>query len=400
MGAICLWEENMTQNNGKTIDLDRIFHYKNLPEKNRKIIIGVCVALFAVTSAVSMYKHFNRPVQPKILPKIVEIGTVIKKDVPVYIDSFGTLASPKNVDIRSQVTGKILKVCFEEGQMVSEGDRLFIIDPSEYKARLNKAEATLAEDLAELKLKRDILIRNEGLVKRELISQQEFERYETDVTVAAAKIELDKAEIALERIYLGYCYILSPINGLTGKRQVDPGNIVEANTGSVLVNVKEVNKLYMDFTIPERNLPRVRKAMAEETLKVVLSVTGDESARYEGELEFLENSVNDLTGTVFLRANMANEKLKLWAGQFAKVQLILGSIKNAVLAPYSAVQLGQNGAYVFTVSAHNKAELKLVNIGQQEKDHIVIEKGLKPGEKVVTAGQLGLRPGVSVKIED
>ncbi|MBL7073121.1 MAG: efflux RND transporter periplasmic adaptor subunit [Candidatus Omnitrophica bacterium] len=389
----------MSQKNVKTIDLDRIFHYKNIPDKNRKIIIGVCVALFMITSAVSMYKHFNRPVKPKILPKNVEIGTVIKKDVPIYIDSFGTLASPKNVDVRSQVTGKILKVCFEEGQMVSAGDRLFIIDPSEYVARLNKAEATLSEDLAELKLKSDILIRNRGLVKRDLISQQEFERYETDVAVTAAKIELDKAEIALAKIYLGYCYILSPINGLTGKRQVDPGNIVEANTGPVLVNVKEVDKLYMDFTIPERNLPRVRKAMAEETLKVVLSVTGDESEHFEGKLEFIENSVNDLTGTVFLRANVENKELELWAGQFSKVQLILGTIKNAVLAPYSAVQLGQKGAYVFTVSARHRAELKVITIGQQEDDYIVIEKGLKAGEKVVTAGQLGLRPGVSVKIE-
>ncbi len=390
----------MTQNNGKTVDLDRIFHYKNLPYRNRKIIIGVCIGIFVITSFVHMYKHFNKPVKPKVLPKSVEVGIVTKKDVPVYIDSFGTLTSPKNVDVRSQVTGKIKEVCFEEGQSVSEGDRIFIIDPSEYDARLNKARAQLQEDLAELKLKKDIRARNEELVKKELISQQQFEEYETDVLVAAAKVELDKAEIELAKIYLGYCYILSPIDGLTGKRQVDPGNIVEANTGPVLVNIKEVDKLYMDFTIPERDLSRVRKAMAEGTLEVVLTVTGDEDVSYEGKLEFLENSVNDTTGTVFLRANIDNKSRALWAGQFAKVELILGTIKNAVLAPYPAVQLGQDGAYVFTVSARNEAELNLVTVGQQVGDNIVIEKGVKPGEKVVTAGQLGLRPGVSVKIEE
>ncbi|MFH1309544.1 MAG: efflux RND transporter periplasmic adaptor subunit, partial [Candidatus Omnitrophota bacterium] len=347
-----------------------------------------------------MQKHLNRPKKEKISTRTVKISPVIKKNVPIYINSFGTLVSPEDVDIKSQVTGKIKEVCFEEGQNVLIGDQLFIIDPSEYEAHLHKAEATLLEDEAELKLKKDILLRNVGLLEKELISQQEFEKYETDVAVTAAKVEVDKAEIELAKINLRYCYIVSPINGVTGVRQVDPGNIVSANTGPVLVNVKQIDTLYMDFTIPEKELPRVRKTMAEGILEVVLTVTGDDTSSYTGKLDFLENSVDDRTGRVLLRAIVDNKDRALWPGQFAKVQLILGTIKNAVLAPYSAVQLGQKGSYLFVIDEQNKAELKLVTVGQKEEDYIVIEKGVKVGERAVTTGQMGLRPGVPVKIID
>ncbi|MBU0683501.1 MAG: efflux RND transporter periplasmic adaptor subunit [Candidatus Omnitrophica bacterium] len=390
----------MPDNEKKQLDLNRIFHYKNLSNQNRKIIIGVCVAIFVVTSFVQMQKHLNRPKKEKISTRTVKISPVIKKNVPIYINSFGTLVSPEDVDIKSQVTGKIKEVCFEEGQNVLIGDQLFIIDPSEYEAHLHKAEATLLEDEAELKLKKDILLRNVGLLEKELISQQEFEKYETDVAVTAAKVEVDKAEIELAKINLRYCYIVSPINGVTGVRQVDPGNIVSANTGPVLVNVKQIDTLYMDFTIPEKELPRVRKTMAEGILEVVLTVTGDDTSSYTGKLDFLENSVDDRTGRVLLRAIVDNKDRALWPGQFAKVQLILGTIKNAVLAPYSAVQLGQKGSYLFVIDEQNKAELKLVTVGQKEEDYIVIEKGVKVGERAVTTGQMGLRPGVPVKIID
>ncbi|MFH1395663.1 MAG: efflux RND transporter periplasmic adaptor subunit [Candidatus Omnitrophota bacterium] len=390
----------MPDNSKKQLDLDKIFHYKNLSDQNKKIIIGICVAIFVITSFVQMQKHLKRSKHEKIHPKSVKIEQVIKKNVPMYIDSFGTLVSPEDVDIRSQVTGKIKKVCFVEGQDVLIGDQLFIIDPSEYKASLNKAEATLLEDEAQLRLKKDILARNVGLLKKELISQQEFEEYETDVAVTVAKVEVDKSEIELAKINLGYCYIVSPINGVTGVRQVDPGNIVSANTGPVLVNVKQVDTLYMDFTIPEKELPRVRKTMAEGTLKVVLTVTGDDTSSYTGKLDFLENSVDDQTGRVLLRATVDNKNRALWPGQFAKVQLILGTIKDAVLAPYSAVQLGQKGSYLFVIDAQNKADLRLVTVGQKEEDYIVIEKGVKTGEKAVTSGQMGLRPGVLVKVID
>jgi multidrug efflux system membrane fusion protein len=274
---------------------------------------------------------------------------------------------------------------------------LFTIDPAPYKADLDKAEAALAQDTADLKLAKDTLARNQKLFDKELISQQDLDQYQTDVASLEAKTKLDNANIELARINLGYCFIHSPIDGLTSKRLVDPGNVVTANDGPTLVNIKTIDPLYMDFTVPEIELDRIRKAMKEGTLKVELAVTGSDDYSYSGELHFLDNTVDNSTGTVLLRAIFPNEEKALWAGQFVRVRLILYIQKDAVLVPYEAVQLGREGSYLFAVTPDNKADLRTVTTGNRENDHIIIEKGaVKVGEKVVTAGHLGLSPGVTV----
>ena len=386
----------MDQDERILLDLDKVTHYKKLPDKSRKIIISICVFIFLVVSFSNMKGCLTRPKKVQIQPRPVQTGLVVKKDAPIYIESFGTLCPIYDVDIQAQVTGEIMEAHFDEGDEVKKGDLLFTIDPRLYKADLDKTEATLAEDLVDLKLKADILARNTLLVEKDLVSKQDYEQYQTDVAVLEAKILMDKADIEQAAVNLDYCYIKSPINGLTGKRQVDPGNIVTANTGPVLVNIKTVDPFYIDFTIPERDLSRLRDAMSKNKLDVKIKMEGEDKFAYKGELEFLDNSVSDTTGTVALRAVVQNKERKLWAGQFVRVRLVLDIQKDAVLAPYQAVRIGQKGEYLFAVTEDDKADLRLIKTGDREDDFIIINEGVSAGEKVVTVGQLGLSPGAPV----
>ncbi|MFA5094009.1 MAG: efflux RND transporter periplasmic adaptor subunit [Candidatus Omnitrophota bacterium] len=372
----------------------------------------------AVAAAFLVVKGCSRkPPEKKAMPKVVKAAEAEQKDAYIFLESFGNLYSPYDVNVMSQVTGEIKEVHFKDGDIVKTGDMLFTIDPSQYKATLDKAEAQLIQDLANLKLNKDTLERNRALLARELISQQDFEKYETNVTSTEAMIKLDNANIELAKINLGYCYISSPIDGVCGKRQVDPGNIVTANNGPVLVNIKTVDPLYVDFTIPERNLEEVRAAMSKNQLKVLIRLEkdgnnggsasqkdeeDDASGDHEGQLHFVDNSVDNTTGTILLRAVVPNKDTSLWPGQFARVRLILREEKDAVIIPYEALQVGQkDGAlynYVFVVTSDNKADERNVKVGNKIDDHIIIEDGVKAGEKVVTAGQMGLREGVDVEI--
>ncbi|MFC1643757.1 efflux RND transporter periplasmic adaptor subunit [Candidatus Omnitrophota bacterium] len=365
-------------------------------QENKRIlkIVGTLLLVMLITAQIRGCIERNR--KPPVYPRPVQTAKAFKKTVPVYVDSFGTLSSPENVDIKAQVTGKILEVNFTQGQEVSAGDLLFTIDPREYKANLDKAQGALAEQVEDLKLKTDTFERNKTLFEKDLISAQDFETYQTDMAAAAAAAELAAAEVELAKINLEYCYIRSPINGLTGKRQVDLGNIITANTGPVLVNVKRIDELYLDFTLPERDLVKVREAMEKNTLNVQVFIPGEEGKTFSGKLEFIDNTVDDDTGTFALRAVVKNDTRELWPGQFVTVRLILGEEKDAVLVAYDAAQIGKQGYYVFVVQKNNKADLRTVTVGSKQGANIVIEKGVKEGETVVTVGQLGLSPGMPV----
>jgi membrane fusion protein, multidrug efflux system len=387
-----LWSDIRSFDYKSSAEYKKLFQDKEFQRRARLVII-ILVAMFLLKGC------FHSPPPEVVRMRHVETSPVIQKDVPIYIDSFGTLTSLYSADIVAQVTGKIDSYHFVEGKEVAKGDSLFIIDPRPYQAELDKARAALAEDTAELELKRDTLERNRSLVAKDLISQQNFEEYKTDVAAGVAKVELDKAEVMTAEINLGYCYIVSPINGLTGKRLVDPGNIVTANAGPVLVNVKTIDPLYIDFTISERDLPRVRKAMSEGKIKVEIYPAGDDDGPYNGELKLIDNTVNNLTGTVSMRATISNKNRKLWSGQFVKVKMILYVEKNAIIVPSKSVRIGQKGPYLFVVSSDKKAELRQLETGQQEGDYIVAKKGVKVGENAVTVGQLGLSPGALVVVD-
>ncbi|MDD5044587.1 MAG: efflux RND transporter periplasmic adaptor subunit [Candidatus Omnitrophica bacterium] len=359
----------------------------------RKIILFCilgAVIFFIARNALKKEPVKQMPARP------AETALAIQKDASRYIDSFGNLYSPGDVDIKSQVTGEIKEINFVEGGEVNKGDLLFTIDPAPFKAELDRAESILLQDLADLKLKKNTLERNKKLFQKQLISQQDFDTYTTDLATAEARVKSDNADIELAKINLAYCYIQSPVDGLTGKRQVDLGNIVMANNGPTLVNIKTIDSLYVDFNIAETDLTKVRDAMNQGKLKIEIYLNTSDTEFYSGELQMLDNAVDNNTGTILLRAVVDNKKRKLWSGEFVRVRLILGIIKDATLVPYQAVQMGQMGPYIFVVTPENKADLRPVVSGSRQGDYIVIESGVKPGERVVTAGHLGLSPGVAI----
>jgi len=357
--------------------------------------LGAFIPVIFLTAACS-----KKEAAQEIPPRPVKVATAFTKDVPIYIDTFGNLASPNNVDIICQVTGQIKEVYFEEGKEIKAGTPLFAIDPKEYEAELAKSQAALAADKVDAKLKEETFERNKKLIEKKLISQQDFDTYKTDAAAARAQVELDEANLKLAEINLGYCSINSPIDGVTGKRLVDPGNIVTANSGNPLVNIKSIDPIYLDFSIPERNLPEVKAAMAATTLKVEISPAGDSNGPYSGDLQMIDNTIDETTGTISLRAIISNPDRILWPGQFADVKLIVSTAKDAVLVPGAAVQLGQKGMYTYVITDDNKADLRdEITVGQVEGDNVIIEKGIKTGEKVVTYGQMGLSPGAKVQVQ-
>lgn len=398
-------------NSKESLNRIKAFNYKS-PDaykelfKDSKFRKGLLIVIIFIIAIIFLKSCLFKPKPKPFPPRPVQTALVIKRDAPIFIESFGTLAALENVNIQAQVTGKIEEVHFKEGDEVSAGDLLFIIDPSEYIAKLKKAAASLAEDLADLKLKTDSLERNKALIERDLISKQDFESLQTEVEAGKAAVELDMANVELAEIDVGYCYIQSPITGLTGKRQVDPGNIVTANDGPVLLNIKSIDPFYTDFTVSERVLAKVLDARLDSVLKVTVRPEGVKADEIEGELVFLDNAVDDMTGTILLRAIIPNKERKLWAGQFVTVHLVLKIAKDAILAPNAAVRIGQKGHYLFVITDDNKADLRQLTVGMREDDYIIIEKGVDAGEKVVTVGEIGLAPGVPVvdvtkgKVED
>jgi len=365
---------------------------KKFYEKYKKFIIAACVVIvFFWVIKPLLFK----PKQTLIPPRGVQTALAVKKNMPVTIESFGNLTALNNVNISPQVSGQIKEVSFNEGDKVAKGALLFTIDPAPYDADLAKAKASLAQDQADLQFKRDLMMRNEQLVKKDLISKQDFEKCQTDVQSAEAKIDLNRAQVDTAQINLAYCYIKSPIDGITGKRLVDIGNIVSANSGTVLVNVKTIDPLYIDFTISERDIDRVRSVVGTESLKV--KINPEESRKsFDGALQFIDNSVNNSTGTLLLRASVANKESALWAGEFVSVVLFIGERKGVVTVPAEAVQTGKNGPYSLVINKDNAVELRLVKTSDKFEGNITIDSGLEENERVVTQGHLGLSPGMKV----
>ena len=328
----------------------------------------------------------------------VTVAAAIQRDMPIYIESFGTLDPYENIDVKSEVTGKVVAYLFKEGQLVRKGDLLFVIDTNQYRAALQKAQASLAQSAANLKRAHDTYERNRTLVDQKVISPDQFEQFATDYEDAQAACKLAQAQVRLAEIDLDHCTIESPVTGYTGVRLIDPGNIVPANTGPSLVNIKRVDMLRLDFTVPEKYFFKVRTALASNTVYALLTPQGMGTVVATGIVDFINNAVDDQTGTIALRANVVNDTLALWAGQFVTITFVVGTQKDAVLVPYMAVQNGQQGHYLFVVTPGKKADLRIVTPGLRHGDLIAVDSGVKPGETVVTIGQMGLAPGVDVAV--
>ena len=359
-------------------------------------IFALLIIIGLVYFIILHFKAEKKAPAPTMPPRPVKTAKAFTKSVDNYIESFGNLSADQSVDIISQVTGQIKEIKFCEGDIVEKGQLLVVIDEATYKAELDKDEAALTQDKIDLALKKDALKRNQQLFEKKLISEFDFEKYKSDVAAAEAALKMDNANIESAKINLAYCQITSPIDGVAGKKPVDAGNIVTANQGPKLGNIKTIDPLSIYFTISERYLSILREAMAKGQLKVTIKPDDYSQKEYEGFLKAIDNIVDNDTGTISLKAKIPNKTKELWPGQFVRVKLVINIADNAVLVPYEAIQLGQNGDYIYVIT-DDKAEIRdSLETGIRDGDNIVVKDKIKAGETVVTVGQMGLAPGVLV----
>lgn len=337
-------------------------------------------------------KPKGRPAAP------VAVASAVTKAVPVYIEATGTVEALAQVSIKSMINGEITKVHFREGDDVSKGAVLFTLDSRPYEATLRKAEADLARIRAQLSTARTNAERYGKLVKDGIVTSEQYEAFRTQADSLEADLEAQKANIESLRVQLSYCTIRSPLSGRTGNLLIHAGNIVKANDTVSLVTINQIRPIHVSFVIPERELSRIRPFLARGKLKVEARPAGDNSPPETGEVTFLDNAVDPATATIRLKGIFANQKSRLWPGQFATVRLNLTSIADAVTVPSQAVQTGQNGQYLFVVNG-DTAELRQVKTGVSHEGATVIEQGLKPGEVVVIDGQMRVVPGGKVTVK-
>lgn len=414
----------------------------------------VLLAVAAGGTACSGDKAESKQVQRRSAPPVA-VATVERKTVPLQIQAIGTVEAYTVVSVRAQVGGEIFRVHVKEGQDVRKGDLLFTIDPRVLEAGLAQAQANLAKDRGQVQqaravLERDIarvaqtraaLARDEAqlrnadvsvkryadLIKRELISQEQYDQIRTTAESLAASVNADQADVrgaedtvradeaAIKtaeqvvradeatvesaRVQLSYTTIRSPVDGRTGVIMLHEGNVVRAGgtSDSTLLVINQVRPIYVSFTVPQQQLPAIKRYMAAAPLEVSVVPAG-EPRPVTGVVTFIDNAVDATTGTIRLKATFTNVEGRLWPGQFANVALTLATEPDAVVVPSAAIQSGQQGTYVFVVKPDSTVDLKPVVAARTQGNETVIAKGLEGGERVVTDGQPRLTPGIKVEV--
>lgn len=363
-------------------------------------LFGLILSLALAAAGVSCNRSNVRAEGPATLPPpLVTVAQATAQDVPRYLDEIGRNIAFESVNVTPQVAGQVVERHFQDGENLRKGQLIFVIDPRPYKAQLDSAKANLAQAQAALELAKIQFRRDQELVGTRAISKQDYDTKKNTVDVNQAQVEAAKAAIETAEINLNYCYIHSPIDGRAGARLVDVGNVVQANTTSLL-SIQRIDPIYATFTITERDLTEVQKKMSRGMLTALVRLPGDsETAARPGKVEFLDNAVQNATGTVNLRATIPNADRHFWPGQFVNVRLVLDMEKGTVLVPSQVTQISQKGPFVYVVKSDDTAELRPVTLGQRQGDNVVISSGLAPGERVVLAGQLLVRPGGKVHVD-
>jgi multidrug efflux system membrane fusion protein len=330
-------------------------------------------------------------------PVPVIIGTVAEKNVPVYLDGIGTVQAFNSVTIRSRVDGQVQKLGFAEGEDIHAGDVVAQIDPAPFQTQLEQAQAKKAQDEAQLRLAEIEVHRNGVLLTNKIVAQDVYDQSRAQANQSQALVKADQAAIDNIQVQLNYTKITSPIDGRTGIRQIDVGNIIRAADSNGIVVVTQVKPISISFTLPEQNLGDIHAQFSKGPLKVLAIDRDNKTILDEGQLAVVDNQIDPTTGTIRLKATFPNPELRLWPGQFVNTRLLLTVRTNATVVKAAVVQRGPDGAYAFIVGEDMTVEMKPVKVAFIEQQDAVIESGLRAGEKVVEDGQYKLQPGAQVK---
>jgi multidrug efflux system membrane fusion protein len=317
-------------------------------------------------------------------------------DMPVYLNGVGTAKARNLVTVRPQVDGRILSLNFKEGQDVKRGDVLAKIDPATYQAQLDQAVAKKALDEVQLdNAKRDLERYN--TLGSNVVAQKTIDTQRALVAQFTAQVQLDDAAIANAKAFLDYTTIMSPIDGRTGIRMVDEGNLVRASDAGIVV-ITEVRPITVLFTLPQQQLSQVNRALAGGSVSVEALDSDGKTALDRGVLQVVDNQVDSTTGTIRMKGEFPNASLQLWPGQFVNVRILIDTLKQVVVVPTQSVQRGPNGAFAYVVQADDKVAMRPVAVTMQNETDAVIAKGLGDGDRVVTTGFARLKDGSSVTV--
>jgi len=368
-----------------------------------KRALALAVAIAAVASAlVFMTRSEGTPQREKreaLVP--VKVAVAEQKAVPVQLQAVGTVEAFATVSIKSRIDGQLVGVHFREGQNVKKGDLLFTIDPRPYESAIKEARARLDRDAAlagkaELDAKRYA-----ELVAKNFVSSDKFEQFRANAEALRATVAADRAALERAQLNLDYCFIRAPMTGRTGRLLVDQGAQIKANDDKGgMVEIMQIMPISVGFAVPQQHLAAIKTHMAAGPLKVEADIPESELKPEAGTLSFLDNKVNTQTGTVLLKGTFANQDRLLWPGQFVMATLTLTTRGDAVVIPSVAIQVGQDGQFVYVVKPDMTVESRTVAPGMSVGDGVVVDKGLAAGERVVTEGQLRLVPGAKVQISN
>ncbi len=359
------------------------------------LLAGIMLALLAASACSS------KPVAAKAPAAVpVVVATAERRDVPVQLTAIGAVEAFSTVSVKSNIGGQVTAVHFKEGDFVRKGQLLFTIDQRPYVAALHQAEGNLARDQAqaanaEAQARRYLALKNEGVV-----ASEQAETMDSQAAAMRALVLADKAAVENARVQLQYCTIESPIDGRTGNLTVKAGNLVKANDTPILVTINQITPIYVTFTVPEQFLPRIKQYMQQKPLTVAAAFPDATQPPARGALSFIDNSVDQATGTIKLKGTFANADRRLWPGQFVNVDMTLTTEHNAIVVPSQALQTGQKGTFVFVVKPDMTADTRPVSVGQNLAGTAVISSGLEAGDRIVIDGQLRLAPGVKVELRN
>lgn len=324
-------------------------------------------------------------------------AAVQRKDVPIYLDGLGTVQAYNSVTIRSRIDGELMDIGFKEGQDVKAGDLLARLDPRTYQAALEQAQAQRDKDVAQLEIAKLDLQRYIGLGNR--VTQQSVDTERATVKQLEATVKSDIAAIDSAKTQLSYTAITSPIEGRTGLRQVDKGNILHSSDTAGLVVVAQLKPIAVTFTLPQQNLRAINQELARQGHLPVLATEADgKTVLDQGEVTLVDNLIDSTTGTIKLKATLPNAQLSLWPGGFTNVRLLLTTRHDGLVVPTTAIQRGPQGSYVYVVKDDQTVEMRAVTVALAENGESLLDQGVEAGETVVTDGAAKLQPGGKVTL--
>lgn len=358
----------------------------------------LCLSIFYLLILGGCKRNIHKP-EERTFP--VTIADVQQRDVPIFIESIGNVYAQQIVQVRPQVGGIVLKVFVEEGQYVKKDDPLYQIDPRLYKDRLDAAKATLVKDIAALKFAQIRVDRYAELVKKDYFSKLNFDQYTTEVDAAKGQVSIDEADIALAELNLEWTTLTSPIDGKISLFKIDPGNLVAANDPNALTDIRQITPAEIRFNVTQKDFVAVQKARTEGTLGFEVFLPQKVDQPRSGQIFFIDNHLDLSTGTILIMGTVENQDELFWPGEFVRVRLKLGTYPNAVLVPEEAIQVGQQGSFIYVyIPETGRVEYRAVDKGEKIEQQVVIKKGVQPFEKVVTKGQVNLKPGSKVFLAD